>query len=175
MAMRNLHDLFVDEVKDLYSAENQLVKALPKMIKAADSMDLKNALSMHLEETRNQVTRIEQIAEQHGFAPKGKKCVGMEGIVQEGSELLEKDADPAAKDAGLIGAAQRVEHYEIASYGTARTFAETLGYGDAAQLLQQTLDEEKQADAKLTSLAEGHINREATSPDGQAGGMTGRM
>ena len=166
MAMRNLHDLFVDEVKDLYSAENQIVKAMPKMIKAADAGDLKDALTAHLEETRKQVTRIEQIAEQHGFAPKGKKCVGMEGLLQEGSELLEKDADPSAKDAGLIGAAQRVEHYEIAAYGTARTFAQTLGYSEASQLLEQTLDEEKKADAKLSGLAEGHINREAATSNG---------
>jgi ferritin-like metal-binding protein YciE len=163
--INNLEDLLVDQLKDLYSAENQLVKALPKMAKAANSQDLKKGFEKHLEETKRQAERIEQIFDKHGLSgsPKGKKCVGMEGLIKEGEEILKENIDPDALDAGLIAAAQKVEHYEIASYGTARTYAKTLGYTEAARLLQQTLDEESKTNEKLTALAESHINIEAAS------------
>jgi ferritin-like metal-binding protein YciE len=156
-----LEELLQDELKDLYSAENQLVKALPKMAKAADSPELKRAFERHLEETKRQVERLNQIGESLEFRLSGKKCKGMEGLIEEGKEIMEEDLDPNAIDAGLIGAAQKVEHYEIAAYGTARTHASLLGYNKIARLLQQTLDEEGAADKKLTALAESIINVEA--------------
>ncbi len=158
-----LNDLYTEELKDLYSAESQLVVALPKMAKATSSPDLKKAFEAHLEETKGHVKRLEQIFEELKGSPKGRKCKAMEGLVEEGAELIkEKDEFEAeALDAGLIGAAQRVEHYEIAAYGTARTFAEQLGYQKAVSLLQQTLDEEYAADEKLTALATGSINQKA--------------
>jgi len=155
-----LHDLFEDQIKDLYSAENQLIKALPKMAKNATNPQLRTAFERHLEETRNQVTRLEQIAEELDFTPKGKKCKGMEGLIEEGKEVME-EFDEDTLDAGMIGAAQKVEHYEIAAYGTARTHAALLGYNKVAKLLQQTLDEEGATDKKLTALAESIINVEA--------------
>jgi ferritin-like metal-binding protein YciE len=160
MKLESLRDLYVDELKDLYSAENQLLKALPKMAKAASDPKLRQGFVTHLEETRGQVERLEQIFEELETSPKGKKCKAMEGLVEEGKEMIEEDAEPAVKDAGLIAAAQRVEHYEMAGYGTVRTYAQLLGYENAAKLLQATLDEEGATDKKLTKLAQS-INVEA--------------
>jgi ferritin-like metal-binding protein YciE len=160
MKMESLRDLYVDELKDLYSAENQIVKALPKMAKAASSDDLRAAFEKHLEQTRIHVERLEQIFEGLEESPKGKRCKGMEGLIKEGKEMLEEDAEPDVLDAGLISAAQRVEHYEMAGYGCVRTYARLLGAEEAAELLQQTLDEEGETDKTLTELAEA-INLEA--------------
>jgi ferritin-like metal-binding protein YciE len=160
MEMESLRELFVDELKDLYSAENQILKALPKMVKAATSKELKAGFQEHLEQTKEHVTRLEKIFKRLGMSPKGKKCKGMEGVIEDGKELMEEDAEPEVMDAGLIGAAQHVEHYEIAGYGCVRTYAELLGNDDDAKLLQMTLDEEKETDAKLTVLAQ-KINVEA--------------
>jgi ferritin-like metal-binding protein YciE len=156
-----LEELLVDELKDIYSAESQIVKALPKMAKAASSPDLKRAFERHLEETRRQVERLDQIGNTLDIRLTGKKCKGMEGLIEEGKEIMEEDFDENAIDAGLIGAAQKVEHYEIAAYGTARTHATLLGYHKIARLLQQTLNEEGATDKKLTQLAESIINVEA--------------
>jgi ferritin-like metal-binding protein YciE len=155
-----LHELFEDQIKDLYSAENQILKALPKMAKKSTNAQLRTAFERHLEETRGHVARLEQIAEELDFTPKGKKCKGAEGVIEEGKEVME-EFEGETLDAGLIGAAQRVEHYEIAGYGTARTHAELLGYKKAARLLQQTLDEEERTDKKLTQIAESVVNAEA--------------
>ena len=156
-----LEELLHDELKDLYSAETQIIKALPKMIKACESPDLKRAFERHLEETKRQVERLEQVSQEIGLSKlTGKKCKGMEGLLEEGKELM-AELDEDNMDAGLIGAAQKVEHYEIAAYGTARTHAEMLGYRKAAKLLQQTLDEEGATDKKLTALAESVVNFEA--------------
>jgi ferritin-like metal-binding protein YciE len=162
MPQEDFRELYIDELKDLYSAENQLVKALPKMAKAADSEELRNGFEEHLEQTKGHVQRLEQIFEMLGESPKGKKCVGMEGLVEEGSEMIEEDFEGSVKDAGLIGAAQRIEHYEIAGYGTVKALAETLGETEHVQLLEQTLEEEKETDEKLTGLAE-EINSQASS------------
>jgi ferritin-like metal-binding protein YciE len=161
MKLDSLHDLYVADLKDLYSAENQLLKALPRMVKAASHPELKAALEEHLEVTQVQVKRLETIFKELGVSPKGKKCVAMEGLIEEGKELIGEDASPAVLDAALIGAAQKVEHYEMAGYGTVRTYAHLLGYEDAADLLQETLDEEGEADKKLTILAGSIINVEA--------------
>ena len=160
-ATNPLQELLVDELKDLYSAENQILKALPKMAKAASSPELKRAFERHLEETRRQVERLDQIGEALDIRLTGKKCKGMEGLIEEGKEIMSEDLDDNSLDAGLIGAAQKVEHYEIAGYGTARTHAAMLGYNKAAKLLQQTLDEEGATDKKLTALAESVISVEA--------------
>jgi ferritin-like metal-binding protein YciE len=161
-AMTNpLEELLVDELKDIYSAENQIIKALPKMAKAAGAPELKRAFERHLEETRRQVERLDQIGEALQFKLTGKKCRGMEGLIEEGKEIMEENLDENAIDAGLIGAAQKVEHYEIAAYGTARTHATLLGYNKIARLLQQTLNEEGATDKRLTQLAESIINVEA--------------
>ena len=159
--MATLEDLYTDMLKDLYSAEKQLVKALPKMAKNAESPDLQKAFQEHLKQTEGHVERIERIFSELDGSPRGKKCVGMEGLIEEGNELLQEDTEPNVLDAGLIAAAQKVEHYEIASYGTARAWAERLGYNNAARLLQQTLEEESMANEKLTKIAESHINMEA--------------
>jgi ferritin-like metal-binding protein YciE len=159
--MNPLDELLQDELKDLYSAENQILKALPKMAKAASSPELRRAFERHLEETRRQVERLDQIGEELEMKMTGKKCKGMEGLIAEGRELMEEDLEEDALDAGLIGAAQKVEHYEIAAYGTARTHAEMLGYRRIAKLLQQTLNEEGATDKKLTQLAENVVNYEA--------------
>jgi ferritin-like metal-binding protein YciE len=156
-----LEELLIDELKDLYSAENQIIKALPKMAKAASSPELKRAFERHLEETRRQVERLDQIGEALDARMTGKKCKGMEGLIEEGKEIMAEDLEESALDAGLIGAAQKVEHYEIAAYGTARTHASMLGLNKIAKLLQQTLDEEGATDKKLTQLAESIINIEA--------------
>jgi ferritin-like metal-binding protein YciE len=160
MEMQSLRDLMIDELKDLYSAENQILKALPKMIKKVTSPDLKQGFEKHLKETEGQVERLDKIFQELNESPRGKKCKGMEGIIADGKELMEEDAEPEVLDAGLIGAAQHVEHYEIAGYGCARTYAELLGLNNVARLLKQTLDEEKATDQKLTELARG-INVEA--------------
>ena len=165
MKLESLRELLVDELKDLYSAENQLVKALPKMAKAAASPELKAAFEEHLEETKGQVDRLVTIFEQLEGSPKGKKCKAMEGLVEEGSEFIDADGEDSVKDAALICAAQKVEHYEIASYGCARTFASLLGLDEVAELLQETLDEEGNADKKLTELAETVINVEAATAE----------
>ena len=156
----SLRDLYLEELRDLYNAEQQLTKALPKMAAAATSPDLRSAFQKHLKETLGHVGRLDRIVQSLGSNPKGKKCKGMEGIVEEGAELMGEDMDNTVKDAGLIGAAQRGEHYEMAGYGTARAFAEQLAETEAARLLQQTLDEEKRADMKLTEIGE-RINMEA--------------
>jgi len=160
MEMESLKDLFVDELKDLYSAENQILKALPKMIKKATSQQLKTGFEKHLQETQVHVERLEKIFQELQESPKGKKCKGMEGVIADGKALLEKEAEDDVMDAGLIGAAQHVEHYEMAGYGCVRTYAELLGHSNFAALLQKTLDEEKTTDEKLTELAR-NINVEA--------------
>src|SRR4051812_14555584 len=146
-------DLLVDELKDLFSAENQLTKALPKMAKAATSDELRSAFETHLEETETHVARLEKIGKQLGESLKGKKCKAMEGLIEEGKEKMEEDAEDSLLDLGLIGAAQKVEHYEIAGYGTARTLAEICGENGIAKILQETLDEEGETDKKLTDIA----------------------
>jgi ferritin-like metal-binding protein YciE len=157
-------DLFEIELKDIYSAEKQLTKALPKMAKAATNDELKEAFTSHLEETENQIARLEKIFKQLDISfSRVEKCKGMEGLIEEGQELMEKDLDPSVLDAGLICAAQRVEHYEIAAYGCARTFAEQLGHEDVVDLLQESLDEEGNADKKLTEIAQSIVNQEAMS------------
>jgi ferritin-like metal-binding protein YciE len=160
MAADNLHDLFVDELRDIYDAEKQLTKALPKMAKAADSEDLRAAFEEHLEITRMQVNRLEEVFKSLGMAARGKPCEGMKGLIEEGQEKMQELEQGATLDAALIASAQKVEHYEIASYGTLATFAEIMGQQDAKDLLGQTLDEEKEADEKLTQVA-GQINFEA--------------
>jgi ferritin-like metal-binding protein YciE len=161
MSLKTLEDLFVEELKDLHSAEMQLVKALPKMAKAANSEKLRDGITMHLEETRGHVERIEKIFESLGKSPRGHKCKAMEGLIKEGQEMLQEDGSPEVMDAGIIAAAQRVEHYEIAAYGTVCAFANMLGQKDAEALLQKTLEEEKQTDEKLTELAESEVNAAA--------------
>lgn len=163
MKLQNLKDLYVDALRDIYNAENQLTKALPKLAKAANAPELKAAFEKHLEETRIQVERLDQIFEDLGASAKGKRCRGMEGIVEEGAEMLEADGDLSVIDAGLIAAAQKAEHYEIANYGCVRTWAEMLGESQAAELLQETLDEEAATDQKLTQLAEHIVNPEAVN------------
>jgi ferritin-like metal-binding protein YciE len=168
MALDKLHGLFVDELKDLYSAENQLLKALPKMAKAATHPDLKADFTDHLQVTHGHVARLEKIFKSLKASPTGKKCKAMEGLIKEGKELLEekKEADPSVFDAALIGAAQRVEHYEMAGYGCVRTFAKLLGLGEAQKLLQQTLDEEAETDETLSGLAEQVVNPDALTAPG---------
>jgi len=161
MELDTLKDLYVEELKDLYSAEKQLVKALPKMVKAANDPQLKEAFRTHLQQTRTHAERLEQICRDLGVSPRGKKCVGMEGLIEEGSELISDDPDPDVLDAGLINKAQHVEHYEMAGYGTVRTYARQLGFESHAEILQQTLDEEGETDHLLTRLAESGINVEA--------------
>ncbi|MBX3064754.1 MAG: ferritin-like domain-containing protein [Anaerolineae bacterium] len=161
MKLETLQDLLVDHIKDLYSAETQIVKALPKMEKAAGASELQAAFRKHLKQTEEHVRRLEEVSNMLNTKPAGKKCVGMEGLLKEGDELLKEDADPEVLDAGLIAAAQKVEHYEISGYGTARTYAEMLGNQDVASLLQKTLDEEAQTDESLTKLAQSRINVKA--------------
>jgi ferritin-like metal-binding protein YciE len=164
MADETLKDLYIDELKDLYSAENQLVKALPKMAKAATSTELKAGFEEHLEQTKGHVQRLETIFEQLEESPKGKKCKGMEGLIEEGSEAIE-EYEGDLLDAALIGAAQRVEHYEMAGYGTVIAFAEELGESEQVSLLNETLEEEKTTDEKLSELA-GDINSLANTGAG---------
>jgi ferritin-like metal-binding protein YciE len=158
MANDTLQDLLVETLRDTYNAEKQLVKALPKMAKAATSDELQAAFTDHLEVTRQQVTRLEQVFQELDVPVRGKHCVAMEGLIEEGKEIMEEDHDPDVMDAGIIAAAQKVEHYEIAAYGTLRTWAEMLGFTRAAALLQQSLDEESDADEKLSQLAMTRVN-----------------
>jgi len=158
MELQTLKDLYLQELKDLFSAEQQLVKALPKMAKAASNKELAAGFKEHLEQTRGHAQRLEQILSSHKATTRGPKCKGMEGIVAEGAEMIEEEADDEVKDAGLISAAQRVEHYEMAGYGTARAYAELLGDQEGAELLQTTLEEERQTDQKLSNLAKSAIN-----------------
>src|SRR6266849_3314594 len=166
MPKDSLRELYIDELKDLYNAETQLVKALPKMAKAASNDQLRQAFEEHLRQTSEHVSRLEQIFETLEEKPSGKKCLGMEGLVKEGSETMKENYTGDVKDAAIIGAAQRVEHYEMAGYGSVRAFAELLGENEHTSLLEQTLDEEKQADQKLTELAQG-INRQASESEGK--------
>jgi ferritin-like metal-binding protein YciE len=161
MKLNTLEDLLHHELKDLYSAENQLVKALPKMAKAATNAELKSAFEEHLEQTKTHVERLKTIGEQLGKGLTGHKCKAMEGLVEEGADMIGEDAEDLVKDAGLIGSAQRVEHYEIAGYGTARALATKLGLDEVVDLLTETLDEEKETDVKLTEIAESAMAEEA--------------
>ena len=161
MKIKTLHDLYVEQLHDLYSAETQLVEALPMMAKAATNVQLKTAFTEHLTQTKGHVQRLEQIFTQLGEDTKGPTCKGMKGLISEGEEMIKTKGEPAAIDAGLIAAAQRVEHYEMAGYGCVRTYAKQLGETNGQQLLQRTLDEEGAADLKLTKLAEAVINLEA--------------
>lgn len=165
MSMDSLKDLYIDELKDLYNAENQLLKALPKMARKASAPELKRAFQEHLGQTERQVNRLEKIFKDLGEKPTGKTCKAMKGLVEEGKEIIEEKGDESVLDAALIGAAQKVEHYEIAGYGTARTFASLLGEEDAVTALQETLDEEAATDKKLTALAEGMVNVEASNAE----------
>ena len=160
MEIDSLRKLYIEELKDLYSAEKQILQALPRMAKKASNPQLKAGFEEHLRQTEQQVQRLEQIFETLGKSPRGKKCKGMEGLLEEGKEVLQEDMDDETRDAALIAAAQRVEHYEIAGYGTVRTYAQLLGEDEAVKLLQQTLDEEGMTDKKLSALAEA-INVEA--------------
>jgi len=161
MQIDSLEKLFVEQLKDVYNAEKQIVRALPRMSKAATNDELKNAFDTHLRETEQHVERLEQIFKDLGKPPTGKKCMGMEGLIEEAKELLQEDVDDEVLDAGLIAAAQRVEHYEMAAYGCLKTYADLLGNEQATQLLEQTLNEEKQTDQRLTEIAESAINVEA--------------
>jgi len=161
MSLDSLYALFLDELKDIYSAEKQALRSLPRMAKAAQAPKLKQAFERHARETEGHIERLERIFAMLEEKGTGKKCKGMEGIVEEGKEVLEEEGDPAVIDAALISAAQRVEHYEIAAYGCVRNYADLLGYPQAAKLLQKTLDEESATDERLTKLAEGGINEDA--------------
>jgi len=168
MEHQALKELYIDELKDIYNAETQLVKALPKMAKAANSEELRTGFEEHLEQTRGHLQRLEQIFKELGEKPSGKKCKGMEGLVAEGQEMMNEDFEDDVMDAALISAAQRVEHYEIAAYGTVRTYAELLGEDTAVQLLEQTLEEEKETDQKLTDMAS-EINVRAMGESSEEG------
>jgi ferritin-like metal-binding protein YciE len=174
MKLDTLQKLYTEELRDLYNAENQLLKALPKMAKAASSEELKDAFEKHLEQTKGHVERLEQVFEDLDERPKGKTCRAMKGLIQEGSEPLEQDGDESVRDAGIIVAAQKVEHYEIAGYGSARTFAHLLGQNKAAELLQTTLDEESETNELLTRLAESIINPEAVRDSELVGARSDR-
>ena len=174
METNHLKHLYIEELKGLYSAETQMVKALPKMAKAATSEGLRAGFEGHLEQTKEHVVRLEKILKALGESPKGKKCMGMEGLIKEGGEMIAEDLAPEELDAGLISAAQRVEHYEIASYGCMSTYAKLLGEDEAVSLLRQTLAEEKETNEKLTQLAN-NINMEAAgSQESEEGGALSR-
>jgi ferritin-like metal-binding protein YciE len=174
MKLDTVEKLYISELRDLYSAENQLLKALPKMAKAASAQGLKDAFETHLEQTKGHVERLEQIFEQLDESPKGKTCHGMKGLIEEGSEILKEDGEDAVLDAGIIVAAQKAEHYEIASYGSVRTFANLLGKDDEAELLQSTLDEESETNEILNRLAESVVNPEALMETQWAGASVNR-
>ena len=163
MSLDSLQKLFLEELRDVYNAEKQILKALPRMAKAAESPQLQQAFTNHLRETEGQVQRLERVFEELGQSARGKTCKGMQGLLEEGKEVLEKEGKPAVIDAALIASAQRVEHYEIAAYGCLRTYAQLLGYSQAERLLQQTLGEEEAADKKLTALGESGINHAAAA------------
>jgi ferritin-like metal-binding protein YciE len=174
MKLDTLQQLYTDELRDLYNAENQLLKALPKMAKAASSEELKDAFEKHLEQTKGHVERLEEVFQELGEKPKGKTCRAMKGLIEEGSEILKQDGDESVIDAGIIVAAQKVEHYEIAGYGSVRTFAHLLGQNKAAELLQSTLDEESEANEVLNRIAESIINPEALMETELAGAGSNR-
>jgi ferritin-like metal-binding protein YciE len=163
MPLESMEDLFLNELKDIYNAEKQILRALPRMAKAATTPELQQAFTKHLKETEGQVQRLERIFKSLGESPRGKKCKGMEGLIEEGKEILQEEGADEVIDAALIAAAQRVEHYEIAAYGCLRTYAQLLGYDDADRLLQQTLEEEEKTDKTLTALGEGGINQAAVA------------
>ena len=171
MSAENLREALVEEIRDLYNAEKQLVKALPKMAKCAESDELRDAFEQHLDETEGHVTRLEQIFDLLGEKPRGKHCAGMAGIVEEGSEKLQEDMEGSVLDACLIASAQKVEHYEIGAYGTAIAWAEALGMNDVCDVLNETLEEEKAADEKLSALAESGINQAATAGESEDSDM----
>jgi ferritin-like metal-binding protein YciE len=171
MSLDSLQNLFVTELKDIYNAEKQLVTALPRIAKAARSAQLAEAITKHLKETEGHVARLEQIFQSLGLPDRGKKCKGMEGLLEEGKEMMEEDGEESVRDAALISAAQKVEHYEMAAYGCLRSYAQILGNNEAARLLEQTLKEEEAADEKLNELAEGGINEAAAAVG--ASGRTG--
>ena len=167
MALESLQDLFLNELKDVLNAEKQIVTALPKLAKAASAPELQQAFTKHLRESEGHVRRLEQIFQSLGQTARGKKCKGMEGLIEEGKEILEEEGAPEVIDAALISAAQRVEHYEMAAYGCLRTYAQLLGYDDADRLLEQTLHEEEATDKALTALGEGGINQAAVAAGGK--------
>ena len=174
MKLDTLKTLYIDELRDLYNAENQLIKALPKMAKAASSEELQDAFEKHLEQTKTHVKRLEEVFEEIDEKPKGKTCKAMKGLIEEGSEILHEDGEESVIDAGIIVAAQKVEHYEIASYGSVRTFAQLLGKDSSAELLQTTLDEESEANELLNKLAEDIVNPEALMEPEMAGASSDR-
>ncbi len=163
MKYETLKDLYLDELRDIYDAENEIVKALPKMAEAASSTELRSAFTHHLEQTRRHVTRLEQVFAGMGEKAKAKKCDGVRGILEEGEDLIGEKGDPSVRDAGLIAGAQRVEHYEMAVYGSLRTWASRIGNSQAVSLLDETLNEEKEADHKLTQIAEQSVNKQAAA------------
>jgi len=167
MSLDSLQSLFLEELKDIYHAEKQLVQALPRIAKAANSPELRDAFASHLKETEGHVERLQQIFQELGHAARGKRCKGMEGLLEEGKEIMEEEGEEPVIDAALISAAQRVEHYEIAAYGCLRTYAGLLGYDNAVKLLSETLSEEEAADEKLNSIAESKVNAEAAAVRGQ--------
>jgi ferritin-like metal-binding protein YciE len=167
MSLDSLESLFIEELRDIYNGEKQIIRALPKMAKAAASPELQQAFTKHLKETQGQVQRLERIFQDLGQAVRGKQCKGLEGILEEGKEILEKESDESVLDAALIAAAQKVEHYEIASYGCLRTYAQLLGQTQAVKLLEQTLAEEEATDKKLTQLGESGINEAAAAVGGE--------
>ncbi len=169
MALATMHDLMIAELKDLYSAETQLVKALPKMAKGATTPSLRTAFEEHLVQTQEQVARLDQIFEMLGTSPRGVKCKGMEGLLEEASEMLDEDGDDSVRDAGIIASAQRVEHYEIAAYGSTVAFANLMGHSEIAELLEMSLNEEKQTDELLSTIAEEEVNVSAPGMDGEMG------
>jgi len=171
--VKTMEDLFLEEIRDLLDAEKQITKALPKMAKATTSEELSSAFNEHLEQTRGHIERLERIFSAVGAKSGGVKCKGMEGLLKEGDELVTLTNPGPVRDAGLIGAAQRVEHYEMAGYGVARTFAQLLGRDEAADLLQETLDEERETDENLTSIAESMVNQQALSGSRESGARTG--
>jgi ferritin-like metal-binding protein YciE len=167
MKLRSLEDLFIEQLKDIYYAERHILKALPKMAKKASNTELADAFEEHLQETETHIDRLERVFEIIDRKPQAKKCEAMDGLIKEGKELMKEDAGASVIDAGMIVAAQKVEHYEIAAYGSLRTFAEKLGYEEAADILQETLDEESAADEKLTEIAESSVNEEALEEAGE--------
>jgi ferritin-like metal-binding protein YciE len=175
MALHTLEDLFVDHLKDLYNAEHQITKALPRMAKKVATNELRDALENHLQQTETQIERLEKVFQMLEKSPRGKKCMGMEGLIQEGQEVLNEDMEPVLRDSAIIAAAQKVEHYEISAYGTAIAFARLLGHEEAVKLFKETLDEESQADELLNKIAEGSVNRSAMQQgQGQTGGPSQR-
>ena len=167
MSLNSLESLFIEELRDIYNGEKQILRALPKMAKAAESAELSQAFTKHLKETQGHVQRLEKILRELDQAVRGKQCKGMMGLLEEGKEKLEEDGEAAVLDAALIASAQKVEHYEIAAYGCLRTYAQLLGYDQVAKLLEQTLAEEEAADKKLTQLGEGGINEAAAAASSQ--------